>query len=74
MSLPELILERVRDLPSEKQREVLGFIESLRRSGEPAKPLHGLEGIWEDMGFDITEEDIAQARREMWSNFPREIV
>ena len=73
MSIPELILEGIRELPPDKQREVLGFVESLKDSTEPAKPLRGLEGLWADMGFDITEEDIAQARREMWGNFPREI-
>ena len=74
MSLPELILEGIRNLSPEKQREVLGFVESLKQGTEPAKPLRGLEGIWEDMGFDISEEDIAEARREMWGNFPREIT
>lgn len=28
-----------------------------------------LRGLWR--GLDITEEDIAEARREMWGNFPR---
>jgi hypothetical protein len=28
--------------------------------------------LWADLGVDITEEDIAEARREMWGNFPRE--
>jgi hypothetical protein len=35
----------------------------------PRKPLRGL---WQ--GLDITEEDIAEARREMWGNFPREDI
>jgi hypothetical protein len=31
-----------------------------------------LRGLWK--GLDIGEEDIAEARREMWGNFPREDV
>jgi hypothetical protein len=29
-----------------------------------------LRGLWK--GLDISEDDIAQARREMWDSFPRE--
>lgn len=38
-------------------------------SGRPG-PRKSLRGIWKGLG--ITEEEIAQARREMWSDFPRE--
>jgi hypothetical protein len=30
-------------------------------------------GLWTEMGIDISEEDIAEVRQEMWGNFPREI-
>lgn len=33
-------------------------------------PRESLRGIWQ--GLDITDEDIAEVRREMWGNFPRE--
>jgi len=39
----------------------------------PNEPVTSLEGIWADLGFNITAEDIAEARREMWGNFPRDI-
>lgn len=31
-----------------------------------------LRGLWR--GVDLSEEDIAQARRETWSEFPREDI
>jgi hypothetical protein len=31
-----------------------------------------LRGIWR--GLDITDEDITNARREMWSDFPRQDI
>ena len=37
------------------------------------RPLHSLEGLLEDLNVDITEQDIAEARREMWGDFPRDI-
>jgi len=48
-------------------------VESLKENGEPKKPLHSLEGLWADLDIHLTEEDVAEARREMWGNFPRDI-
>ena len=73
MTIEEMVLEKLRGLPPEKQREVLKFVESLKPNEDTKKPLRSLEGIWEDLNIDITEEDIAEARREMWGNFPRDI-
>jgi hypothetical protein len=33
-------------------------------------PRESLRGLWQ--GVNISEEDIAEARREMWGNFPRD--
>lgn len=33
------------------------------------RPRQSLRGLWK--GLDISAEDIAEARREAWSNFPR---
>jgi len=73
MAIEEKVLVKLRELPPEKQKEVLEFVESLGEKNGPQKPLRSLEGLWAGMGFDITEEDIAEARREMWGNFPRDI-
>lgn len=37
-----------------------------------AGPRKSLRGLWK--GLDITDEDIAEARREMWAGFPRKDV
>ena len=73
MTIEEMVLEKLRGLPPEKQKEVLEFVESLKPDGSTRKPLRSLEGLLEDLNVDITEEDIAEARREMWGNFPRDI-
>jgi hypothetical protein len=72
MTIAELVLEKLRALPPEKQHDVLHFVESLAADSSPGLPLRSLRGLWAGMGFDVTEEDIALARREMWGNFPRE--
>jgi hypothetical protein len=74
MSIEQAVVERLKALPPEKQREVLEFVESLHASnGGRRKPLKSLKGLWADLNVKVTEEDIAQARREMWGNFPRDI-
>ncbi len=73
MTIEEIVLEKLRGLPPEKQKQVLEFVDSLKPDGGTKKPLHSLEGLLEDLNVDITEEDIAEARREMWGNFPRDI-
>ena len=73
MTIEELVLEKLRGLPPEKQKEVLEFVDSLKPVEGAKRPLRSLEGLLEDLHIDITEEDIAEARREMWGNFPRDI-
>ena len=36
------------------------------------KPKRSLFGLW--AGVNISEEDIDEARREMWGNFPRDDI
>lgn len=73
MTIEEQVLEKLRDLPPEKQKEVLDFVDALKEKNGSNKPRRSLLGLWADLNVHITEEDIAEARREMWGNFPRDI-
>ena len=73
MSVEDALIEKLRALPPDKQQEALDFIEFLQRKAKTAQPRRSLEGLWADLGVDITEEEIAEARREMWGNSPRDI-
>jgi hypothetical protein len=73
MTIEQLLLEKLRGLSPEKQREVLDFAQKLSKNDSTRKTLRSLEGLWADLNIEITEEDIAEARREMWGNFPRDI-
>jgi hypothetical protein len=73
MSIEQRVLETLRDLPEEKQKEVLDFMDFLRQKNGSKKPLRSLRGLWKDLNIQITDDDIAEARREMWGNFPRDI-
>jgi hypothetical protein len=70
--IEQALLESLRLLPLDKQQEVLDFAEFLRQKTVSEKPRLSLKGLWADQDIHITEEDIAEARREIWSNFPRE--
>jgi hypothetical protein len=72
MTIEEMVMSKVRALPPEKQKAVLDFVDSLKKEPPEAK-LKGWEGLWTEYGIDVTPEEIAEARREMWGNFPRDI-
>jgi hypothetical protein len=72
MAIEEAILEKLRLLPAAKQEEVLHFVEDLVQEAAPRR--RSAEGLFADLSIDITSEDIDEARREMWGNFPRDDV
>lgn len=73
MTVEEKVLEKLRDLSPEQKDEVLHLVETLSGQKVSAQPLRSLRGLWADLNIEITEEDIAETRREMWGNFPRDI-
>ena len=74
MTTLEMIAQKAKDLTPEKQREVLDFLDFLRARDVPQKPRRSAAGLLADLGVDLSDEDIDQARREMWSDFPHSYV
>jgi hypothetical protein len=72
LSLDESFLEKLRSLPPDKQREAIDFVEFLHKKSSSKTPRLSLKGLWADLGLNISEEEIALARAECWSKFPRE--
>jgi hypothetical protein len=70
MSIEKSVLEKLLKLPVEKQKEVLDFVESLEREAGQCRWRGSPGGLWADLGVDISPEDIADTRREMWGSFP----
>ncbi|MBD0385822.1 MAG: DUF2281 domain-containing protein [Nostoc sp. C3-bin3] len=73
MNIEQAVLEKLRQLPIDKQQELLNFAEFLYQN-TPKAPLRSPRGLCADLAVDITEQDITEARQEMWGNFPRDIV
>jgi len=70
-AIEDAVVAKLRELPEDKQQEVLDFASFL--GARERRPLKSLEGLWAGQGVDISEEDIAGLRREMWAKFPRDI-
>lgn len=73
MTSEEVLLEKFKGLPVNRQREILDYADSLENENAAKKPpRRNLYGALADLNVEITEEDIREAREEMWKNFPRE--
>jgi hypothetical protein len=70
MTIAGQVWAKLSGLSEDQQRQVLEFIETMQPSPRP--PLIDLYGMF--AGHDTTEEEIAEARFEMWGNFPREDI
>jgi hypothetical protein len=64
-SIEEAVIEKLRELPVEKQQEVLDFTSFLATKATVRPKLKSARGLWKDLGISISAEDIAEARKEM---------
>lgn len=69
--LKEHVVSALESLPEEAIREVAALIDRLQqgRGGAQTSPYRpvALGGLWK--GVHLTDEDIADVRREMWGRF-----
>jgi hypothetical protein len=72
VTVEQKVLQKLRELPLQKQEEVLAYISRLQEKA-PRGPRRSLAGLWADLGVNVSENDISQARQEMWGNFPRDV-
>lgn len=74
MELERRVVDTLRQLPVEKQQEVLDFVEFLARKSPAPIQRRNIEGIFADLGVSLSAEEIDEARKEAWSGFPREDI
>jgi hypothetical protein len=69
--IKQQIMTLLDTLPSERLEEVVDFVEFLRRKTAQQMSISytpiALGGLWPDVS--INDEDIAEARADMWHNF-----
>jgi len=69
------VLADLLTLPLRERLEVIARAAELTEddiSNEPKEPTKSLYGLWK--GVSISAEEIDEARREMWGNFPRDDI
>ena len=69
MTSEEALLEKIKVLPPDLKQKAIEFIDSLQSKVQKETPQVSLKGIWADMNVNIPEEDIREARNEMWRGY-----
>jgi hypothetical protein len=73
MTIEQTVIQKLRGLSTDKQRAVLEFVQFLEHKPVVPAPRRRLKGLWADLKIDLSETDLAAARKEMWKNFPRDV-
>lgn len=72
MTVADTLIEKVNALPKVRQREVLDFAEFLGEKEKPKMPRRSMQGILAGMNINFTEEDLREARNEMWRGYTKD--
>lgn len=73
----EDVFDLVRQLPARDKVRLIAWLAPEIERDFPQKriqPRKSLWGLWADLGPAPSAEEIDQARREEWANFPREDI
>jgi len=72
LKMKDLVREKMGELNPIEQIEVLDFVKFLIAKRQKTRhPFPRLHGALAEPGLDITEEQIDEARREMWGGYAR---
>ena len=69
----QLLLRQWRSLKPDQQNAALEFVEFLHRKSTGKKQRRSLLGLCANTNIYVSAQDITEARREMWGDFPRDI-
>jgi hypothetical protein len=72
MTVQEELINILHSLPHEKQEEILSHARSIAQTTKTVPAKRRLRGLCAGLGMDISEGEIAELRKEMWGNFPRD--
>jgi Protein of unknown function (DUF2281) len=72
MTIEQAVLQQLQTLPLDKKQEVLDFVQFLHTKQSVKRPLRNPIGLFAHLNIQITAQDITEARKEMWGNFPRD--
>ena len=75
MTIEQAVLQHLATLPTDKKQEVLDFVQFLQTKQIVEQPSSRRNpiGQFADLQIQITAQEIAEARQELWGNFPPDI-
>jgi len=71
--IEETLIAVIKTLPPEKQQALLEFAEFLQAKTSSKASSKSIKGLWANADINLTEEELATTRKEMWANFPKDI-
>ena len=73
MTIEQAVLQQIQTLPIDKKQEVLDFVEFLKTKVTAKRKLRNPIGLFANLRIEISDQDLIEARQEMWRNFPRDM-
>ncbi len=71
--LQQDVITKLQSLAPEDLEKVLHFVETLTPTTPAEGQRRSLRGRFAHLGVHISADDIDEARKEAWANFPRDI-
>ena len=65
----EVLLEKIKVLPPDLKRKAIEFVDSLQSEVRTRQMKKSLKGALAHLNIKITDEDIREARNEMWRGY-----
>ena len=72
MTVKEAVLEKLDAMPTFRQQELLEYAEFLEAKSSKQSPRRSLKGIWTEFNVNVTEQDLREARNEMWRGYTKD--
>ncbi len=72
MTSEEILLEKYKILPKNRQDELIDFAEFLEQKEAKPKPRRSLKGALADLKINISDSEIREARNEMWRGYTKD--
>jgi PIN domain nuclease of toxin-antitoxin system len=66
------LLEKIKVLPPELKQKAIGFVDSLQSEVSANQKRKSLKGALAHLNIKITDEDIREARNEMWRGYTKD--
>lgn len=68
----DVLLEKIKVLPPNLKQKAIDYIESLQSNVVPTQKRKSLKGSLAHLNIKITDEDIREARNEMWRGYTKD--